>query len=242
MQTRPTARFVMVPGFWLGAWAWDRVAEPMRAAGHRLEALTLPGLASRHEDRRAVRLADHVAAVVAALRAGDEPAVLVAHSGAGPVAYAAGDRAPELVERIIYVDSGPLPDGVALNGSLSADIVEVELPSWEDLARNDASIEGLSGEDLAHFRDRSVPEPAAAMRDSVSLHNPARYDIPATLISCSFRPEQVRTMMAEGHPFFAELARFDVTIRDLPTGHWPMWSSPVEPARLLSSAISGPAA
>jgi hypothetical protein len=34
------ARFVLVPGFWLGAWAWDEVAAALREAGHDVEALT----------------------------------------------------------------------------------------------------------------------------------------------------------------------------------------------------------
>lgn len=36
---------MLVPGFWLGGWAWDDVAGPLRAAGHQVDAVTLPGLA-----------------------------------------------------------------------------------------------------------------------------------------------------------------------------------------------------
>ncbi len=47
-MTAPGApRFVLVPGFWLGAWAWDPVAAPLRAAGAEVVALTLPGLEGR---------------------------------------------------------------------------------------------------------------------------------------------------------------------------------------------------
>src|SRR5450830_1472302 len=37
---------VLVPGFWLGAWAWDDVVGPLRDAGLEPHAVTLPGLAS----------------------------------------------------------------------------------------------------------------------------------------------------------------------------------------------------
>jgi hypothetical protein len=37
---------VLVPGFWLGAWAWDEVAAVLRADGHRVMAVMLPGLES----------------------------------------------------------------------------------------------------------------------------------------------------------------------------------------------------
>ena len=39
MSTTP---IVLVPGFWLGAWAWDEVAAALRADGHEVTALTLP--------------------------------------------------------------------------------------------------------------------------------------------------------------------------------------------------------
>jgi pimeloyl-ACP methyl ester carboxylesterase len=35
-----TAPIVLVPGFWLGAWAWDEVAAALRADGHDVTALT----------------------------------------------------------------------------------------------------------------------------------------------------------------------------------------------------------
>jgi len=28
------ATFALVPGFWLGGWAWQTVARPLRSAGH----------------------------------------------------------------------------------------------------------------------------------------------------------------------------------------------------------------
>jgi hypothetical protein len=46
----------------------------------------------------------------------------------------------------------------------------------------------------------------------------------------------VRQLVAAGHPFFVELADLDVTIVDLPTGHWPMWSRPADLAAALDAA------
>ena len=42
---------ILVPGFWLGAWAWDEVAAALRVDGHDVTALTLPGLESVDADR-----------------------------------------------------------------------------------------------------------------------------------------------------------------------------------------------
>ena len=40
------APIILVPGFWLGAWAYDEVAATLRADGHDVTAITLPGLES----------------------------------------------------------------------------------------------------------------------------------------------------------------------------------------------------
>jgi pimeloyl-ACP methyl ester carboxylesterase len=62
--------------------------------------------------------------------------------------------------------------------------------------------------------------------------------VPVTMISSSFPAEQVRQLAAEGHPYFAELPHLDVTIVDLPTGHWPMWSRPADLATELLRAAA----
>ena len=49
-----TAPIIPVPGFWLGAWAWDEVAAALRADGHEVTAVTLPGLESADADRSAM--------------------------------------------------------------------------------------------------------------------------------------------------------------------------------------------
>ena len=72
-QATTSAPIILVPGFWLGAWAWDEVAEILRADGHDVTALTLPGLESAETDRSGITLADHVDAIVNAVGAADAP-------------------------------------------------------------------------------------------------------------------------------------------------------------------------
>src|SRR2546422_695778 len=76
-----TTPIVLVPGFWLGAWAWDEVAAALRAKGHEVTAMTLPGLESADADRSAITFADHVDAICEAVRAAGRPVVLAVHSG-----------------------------------------------------------------------------------------------------------------------------------------------------------------
>jgi pimeloyl-ACP methyl ester carboxylesterase len=57
--------FVLVHGAWQGSWVWERVAEKLRAAGHRVYAPSLTGLGERaHLAGPEVDLATHVADVV----------------------------------------------------------------------------------------------------------------------------------------------------------------------------------
>src|SRR5207342_37251 len=101
------APIVLVPGFWLGAWAWDEVAAALRADAHDVTALTLPGLESAEADRSTITFADQVDAICQAVAAAGPPVVLAVHSGAGAPGYAVTDRIPELIAAMVYVDSGP---------------------------------------------------------------------------------------------------------------------------------------
>src|SRR5213594_1743909 len=117
-----SAPIILVPGFWLGAWAWDEVAAALRADGHDVTALTLPGLESADADRSAITLADHVDAICEAVRAAGRPVVLAVHSGAGLPGYEVTDRMPDQIAAMIYVDSGPA------TGALQPDFSDLEKP------------------------------------------------------------------------------------------------------------------
>ncbi|MHB8459714.1 MAG: alpha/beta fold hydrolase [Candidatus Limnocylindrales bacterium] len=225
-----TAPIILVPGFWLGAWAWDEVAAALRADGHDVTALTLPGLESADADRSAIRLSDHVDTICDAVRAAKAPVVLAVHSGTGFSGYAASDRVPERIAAMVYVDSAPG------KGALDAEFegVEKPLPTPEELAEEE-NLDELSEQQLATFRGRAVPEPAGVLREGHEFTNDARLDIPSTIICTGFPSEQVRAYARE-HDWawlrgLAEL--HDITWVDLPTSHWPMWSRPVDLARIL---------
>jgi pimeloyl-ACP methyl ester carboxylesterase len=222
------APIVLVPGFWLGAWAWDEVAEALRADGFDVTALTLPGLESADADRSKVRFADHVDAICEAVQAAGAPAVLAVHSGTGATGYAASDRIPERIAAMVYVDSGPA------TGPLDSGFEGVEMPLvWEEIEAEE-NLDGLSDEQKETFRERALPEPGAAVREGAELTNEARLDLPTTAICTGFTSEQYKDAVKEGQTWlggFAELR--DITWVDLPTSHWPMWSRPRELAQII---------
>jgi pimeloyl-ACP methyl ester carboxylesterase len=225
----PSAPIVLVPGFWLGAWAWDEVAAALRADGHEVTALTLPGLESADTDRSAITMSDHVEAIADAVRAAGRPVVLAVHSGAGASGYGASDRVPELIAAMVYVDTGPA------KGALDANFkgFEKAMPSPEELAKNE-NLDGLTEEQLETFRRRAVPEPGAALREAAELTNEARLDLPSTVVCTGYTSAQYKDAVKEGQEWLGGLADLrDVTYVDLPTSHWPMWSRPRELAAII---------
>jgi pimeloyl-ACP methyl ester carboxylesterase len=222
------ARITLVPGFWLGGWAWDEVAEALRADGHDVTALTLPGLESAHADRSSITLTHHVDAIFEAVKTAGAPVVLAVHSGAGFSGYAASDRVPEQIAAMVYVDTAPgIPP---LDPSFEGD----EKPLvWKDIEEEE-NLDGLSEEQKETFRQRAVPEPGGVLREAIELTNDARLDIPSTVIATGYTSEQYKDAMKEGYSWLGGLNEVrNVTWVDLPTSHWPMWSRPKELAEII---------
>jgi pimeloyl-ACP methyl ester carboxylesterase len=156
------APIILVPGFWLGAWAWDEVAETLRADGHDVTALTLPGLESAEADRSSITFADHVDAICAAVEAAGRPVVLAVHSAAGFSGYAASDRIPQRIAHMVYVDTAPG------KGALNPDFDGVELPlNWAEIEEEE-NLDGLT-EHRLHLR--AVP----GLRQRARLGLPGRH-------------------------------------------------------------------
>jgi len=235
--TRTSPAIVLVPGHWLGAWAWDAVAADLRGRGHQVTAVTLPGLDPDDPHRASTTVgqqADALRSAVDAAAADGSSVVLVVHSGAGYPTSVLLDRDPTAVARVVYVDSGPSADGSAVDASVPPETEEVPLPPFEQLP---ASLDGLRDHDLKRFRERAVPEPGSVIRETVHLNNDSRRDVPSTIIASSYPSEVMMQMAREGHPTMAEVATLrDLELVDLPTGHWPMWSRPADLASAIANA------
>ncbi len=229
MASKP-APIILVPGFWLGAWAWDEVAALLRQDGHDVTAITLPGLESADADRSGVGFADHVDAIVSAIEASPAPPVLVLHSATGISGYAATDRVPERIAAVVYADTAPGKT------PLDPNFTDPEKPMvWSEIEEEE-NLDGLSEEQKARFRERAVPVPGRVVRESVELTNDARRDIPSTLIATGF-PSEEYLKAAREHPEWTWLGGLlelrNATWIDMPTSHWPMWSQPAELAAII---------
>lgn len=228
---------ILVPGFWLDASAWGSVGRILADAGHAVHPMTLPGKETRAADRSGIGLRDHVDAVVAKIDELEGPIVLVGHSGGGAIIHAAVDARPDRVARAVYVDSGPMADGGAIaQDAFPAEGDDIPLPEWDVFQEED--LRDLSEALREQFRARAVPEPRGVAQDAQRLSDERRYDVPATIITCEFTPEELQVWIDAGAPPVSEMTKIkDVEMVHLPTGHWPMFTRPDDLAQAILDAV-----
>jgi pimeloyl-ACP methyl ester carboxylesterase len=229
-----SAPIILVPGFWLGAWAWDEVVSLLRADGQDVSAITLPGQGSKDEDRSKITFRDHVDVIVAAVEAAGAPVVLAVHSASGFSGYAASDLVPDRIAAMVYVDTAP--GKPPLDPSLEGDKPLV----WDEI-KGEENLEGLTEEQLATFRERAVPVPGGVVRGQYEFTNDARRDIPSTIIATGYTSEDYQKYANQdpAPSFLAGIPELrDVTWIDLPTSHWPMWSRPADTARIIGDVAT----
>ena len=188
------APIILVPGFWLGAWAWDEVADdaprrrPRRhgadAAGHRVERRRplhdhVPG--PRRRDRRRAR----------GRRARRSSSRSTARPGSAATRPATGPGADRR-------------DGLRRHGArASRRSTRTSRTSrsrcvWADIAAEE-NLDGLSEEQHATFRERAVPVPGGVLREPYTFTNDARRDIPSTIIATGYSAADYQKYAKE-HP------------------------------------------
>jgi pimeloyl-ACP methyl ester carboxylesterase len=226
--------YVLVPGMWIGGWAWRDVTAALRGAGHEVFPLTLTGVAERvHLLGPDTDLDLHTEDIVRLVEVEDlRDVVLVGHSYGGMPVSAAALRLRDRVARVVYVDGGPLPVGTSQQSMTPGPVPEGDAvpPREWDAGKDPVLLAGLDEAALELLRTRSTPHPAASTRQPLGARATSE-DLPTTLVACSLPPEQIKEMMAAGHPFFAGLTEAEIV--SLPTGHWPMLSEPIALAGVL---------
>lgn len=244
---------VLVPGACLGGWVWQEVATQLRTQGHDVYPVTLTGLGERvHLAHAGIDLETHVADVVNLMEyEALEDVVLVGHSYSGIVVTAVADRLAQRLNAVVYLDTSPLPDGMAITDVQSPEQREQQqravdehgdgwrwpVPDRETLiAGTFGSTSGLSEEHLQLIAERATPQPYATMTSPVRLAHDKPPDTRRAAIFCAeggIDLEHLRDLIAKGDPRAAIFADTDWELYELPTGHWPMLSLPGPLAELL---------
>jgi pimeloyl-ACP methyl ester carboxylesterase len=244
------ATYVLVPGAWLGAWAWNRVGARLREEGHHVHPVSLTGLGERNSEADpSVDLERHVIDVVDAVWRDDlSDVILAGHSYAGMVVTGAVERVRDRISQLVYIDSGPFPDGTSFLDTMDPQARQLTerlirergqgwlwpMPTWEELETvMQASLDGLGDREREAMRAGAVSQPAGTIRQPLRRPDPVGEEIRKVLVSSSFPLPAVKEMIAGGHPWFAELAGPEWRFQEVPTGHWPMFSKPDELAGAL---------
>jgi pimeloyl-ACP methyl ester carboxylesterase len=240
------ATFVLVPGAWLGGWAWRGVAPLLRAAGHAVVPVTLTGLGERaHLSNPQVDLDTHITDVVNLLEFEDlRDVVLVGHSYAGSVITGVADRSPGRIGKLVYLDTGPLAGDTPFiqmtppdqRPELDRQVKEhgdgwriPPMLPWD----GDPSLAALAPDQRQWVRSRTVAQPLGTYTQPLRLQGGAGGELEKWLVSCTIPLVQVREMIASGHPWFRELAGPQWRFLERLGGHWQMFSAPEGLARPL---------
>jgi pimeloyl-ACP methyl ester carboxylesterase len=228
--------FVLVPGAWLGAWAWDEVAGVLRGSGYGVHPVTLSGVA----ERRGVDAGqqEHVDDIVAVVESQDlQDVVLVGHSYAGvPVGQAAG-RIGDRLRRVVYVDSNIPTDGKSFVDGWSEEgqawvreQMEQSGGYWPPLTAEDYVGQDLSDEAVALILERGTPHPGRAITEPAELIKPIG-ELPTTYVKCLMDGTTPSTNVLE------QLKSPAWELVELNTCHWPMFSQPAALAQILSAGL-----
>jgi len=220
--------FVLVPGAWLGAWAWRRVVPLLERGGNAVYPLTLTGMGDRvHLASPQVGIETAIRDVVNAIDyEGLEDFVLVGHSFAGKVVAAVADRVPEKVRLVLYLDAfrpekvrtpqggfdptkefGPLPQG------------SYGLPLTERIVETIGK--DVVGADREWMLSKATPWPVKLARDPITLSGKLD-SVKSAYIFCTLSGDPVDQIVA------GKWGKLEGPHRLIETGHWPMITKPAE--------------
>jgi pimeloyl-ACP methyl ester carboxylesterase len=224
------AEFVLVPGAWLGSWAWDDVVPHVRAAGHASYPMTLSGLAEKQGVPAGQQT--HVQDIVdEVLRRNLHDVVLVGHSYSGIPVGQAAERIGERLTHLVFVDANVPVDGESFTeGSADFEAAITENGGfWRPLTAAEYEGQGLTDEQIARIVTGSTPHPGATLTEPAALKRSIG-ELPTTYIKCLLDwPEPTETVAR-----LLSSERWRLVTMD--TGHWPMFSQPRELAQILLDA------
>ena len=185
--------FVLVHGAWHGGWCWSRVADRLRASGHKVYTPTLTGLGERaHLLRPDITLHTFVQDVANVLIWEDlHNVTLVGHSFGGLVITGVADILADRLDQLVYLDAFILDSGVSTFDTLPDDVV-AKLRAIADAqpipslpAPKPKSLGLFEVDDVAFVESRLTPQPLGAYETALPLQHPVGNGLPCAYIHCT---------------------------------------------------------
>ena len=233
-----TARtYVLVHGAWHGGWCWVRVADRLRAAGHRVYTPTQTGLGERKHLLSAAITPEtfilDIANVVEAEELSD--VILVGHSFGGLAISGVADRMPDRLRHLVFLDAGLPESGKSYFDLVPSEVREARIKAAQAFSGGlsmpppRAEAFGVTDpEEAAWVERRLTPHPTATYSLPVVLRHPLGNGVPATYIRCT-NPDYSNTATAADYA----RCRSDWQYLEIHTGHDAMVTAPAELAEML---------
>jgi len=223
---------LLIAGLWLDGSAWDGVVPALEALGHRPVPLTLPG---QGDGSASATLDDQVAAVLATIDSASEGPMVVGHSAACTLAWLTADARPEKVAKVALIGGFPSADGEPYADFFEPTDGVMPFPGWGPFEGPDSA--DLDEETRHNIASAAIPVPEGVTKGVVRLADERRFDVPVVLLCPEFTPAQAQEWIDAGDvPELAKVKHLDFV--DIDSGHWPMFSKPIELARLLAAAAA----
>ncbi|MGA8905457.1 MAG: alpha/beta hydrolase [Candidatus Bathyarchaeia archaeon] len=228
-------RFVLVPGAWLGAWAWKEVTPLLEKEGHSAYPVTLTGMGERvHLATKDVGMETAIQDVLNVIKYNDlDDFVLVGHSFAGKVVAAVADRVHQEVEKVIYVDAFRPEKVRTPQGGFdptrefgSPPQGGTAIPLTEEII--DRIGKDVRGSNRKWMLSMATPWPIRLATDPITLSK--NYDeVKEAYVFCSLSGDPVDEIIA------GKWGKLEGPYNLIETGHWPMITKPEELAKDLLS-------
>ncbi len=220
--------FVLVPGAWLGGWAWKKVVPLLEKRGHTAYPITLTGEGERvHLATRDIGIETAIQDVLNVIKYNDlDSFVLVGHSFAGKVAAAVADRAPEKVRMLLYLDAFRpekvrTPQG-AFDPSLEYGPIapgSLGVPLTEKII--DQIGKDVKGADREWMLSKATPWPMKHATEPITLSK--NFDsIKSAYIFCTKSGDPVDEILK------GKWGKLEGPYKVIESGHWPMIANPDE--------------
>ena len=242
------ARIVLVHGAFGGAWVWEPALPGLRAKGHEVEAIDLPGQGADRTPVAEVTLDSYARRICDAVAQGS-PAVLVGQSMGGIAVTQAAARCPQQVAGLVYVGAFAPEEGQSLtelvalpeaaDDQVQAHLVVEGDPPVALLPPDGARValfNRATDEQATWGAERLGPQPVAVFDEPLSLEGADReafVRLPRAYIVCTEdraipRAMQQRMLEAVGIKQVAELD----------ADHWPWLSRTEEFVDVLDQVVA----
>jgi pimeloyl-ACP methyl ester carboxylesterase len=238
----PTAgkTYVLLHGAWHGGWCWSRVADRLRAQGHRVFTPTQTGLGERkHLLSRDITLETFVTDLVNMIEAEElNDIILVGHSFGGSGISGAADRIPDRIRHLVYLDALMLEGGQSPFGNLPAEVVAARRKLIQEqgggvaIPAPPATAFGIpeGSADAAWVARRLVPHPAGTYESPLPIRNPVGNGRPCTYIACV---DPIYPALEASRQWVRKQRGWNW--QEIRTGHDAMVTAPEELTRMLAA-------